>query len=101
MHLNISSRRAAGALATTALAAMITITPAHARQDPGDLLTDAETGVTTSDGSIVNRGPTVLTVDDNAIEYLQVALGAIGGMAVVGGLVAAGSARRHGHAHPA
>ena len=41
-----------------------------------------------------------MTVDDNAVEYLQVALGALGGIAVVGA-IAAGSTRRHGHAHPA
>lgn len=101
MHLNTSSRRAAGALATTALAAMVTITPAQARQDPGDLLTDARPGPTPSVGPNVEPDPLPRIVDDNAIEYLQVALGAVGGMAVVGGLVAAGSARRHGHAHPA
>ena len=42
-----------------------------------------------------------VVVDDNAVEVLQVALGALGGVAVVGGLVAASSARQRGHAHPA
>ena len=34
MHLHTTSR-AAGALAVTAVAAILTVTPAHARQDPG------------------------------------------------------------------
>jgi hypothetical protein len=99
MHLHTTTR-AAGALAVTALAAILTVTPAHARQDPGELLKDAgSTSVGSSDGS-VRQGPSTVTVDDDAVEYLQVALGALGGIAVVGA-IAAGSTRRHGHAHPA
>lgn len=100
MHLTTTAGRTAGALATTALAAIIVVTPAHARPDPGPMLEDAGTGLTTSDGSVSTPGSATLTVDDGAVEYLQVALGAIGGMAVVGA-IAAGASRRHGHAHPA
>ncbi|WP_404383978.1 hypothetical protein LL946_01285 [Knoellia locipacati] len=99
MHLNTTSRRTAGALATTALAAIITVTPAHARQDPGPMLRDGGTGLTTSDGSVTVPGPAALTVDDGAVEYLQIALGVIGGMVVVGAVATGASRRRHGHAH--
>lgn len=100
MHLDTTSRRAAAALAGTALAAIITVTPAHARQDPGELLTDAGTSqLDRSDGS--QPGPASLTVDDDAVEYLQVGLGALGGMVLVGAVAAAASRRHGGSAHPA
>ena len=99
MHLHTTSR-AAGALAVTAVAAILTVTPAHARQDPGELLQDAGSNSASSRDGSVRQGTATVTVDDNAVEYLQVALGALGGIAVVGA-IAAGSTRRHGHAHPA
>ncbi|WP_404383972.1 hypothetical protein LL946_01270 [Knoellia locipacati] len=104
-----STGRVAAALATIALAGLVTITPAHAESGLNDdgVTTPAElrvwenenSGPSTPDTS-TRPGPSVITIDDNAVEYLQVALGAVGGMAVLGALVA-GSARRHGHAHPA
>ena len=45
--------------------------------------------------------PPTVTLDDDAVEYLQVALGALGGMALVGAVAAAASRRHGGHAHPA
>ena len=102
MHHHTTSRRAAAALAATALTAIITVTPAHARQDPGELLTDARTSQPRgTDGSHRAPGPTSLTVDDDAVEYLQVALGALGGMVLVGAVAAAASRRNGHHAHPA
>ncbi|MFW5468944.1 hypothetical protein ACOCJ4_02735 [Knoellia sp. CPCC 206435] len=107
MHLHTTSRRAAAALATTAVAGLLTIAPAHARQDPGELNSSAARpdGSTlqysTADSDSFGPSSTLtVSVDDNAVEYLQVALGALGGIAVVGA-IAAGSTRRHGHAHPA
>ncbi|KGN42701.1 hypothetical protein [Knoellia aerolata] len=102
--------RAAAALATVALAGLITVVPAHAEPNLLDdgAITPAELRVwenenagTTGDAAPTDPRPTTVALDDNAVEYLQVALGALGGMAVVGGLVAATSGRRHGHAHPA
>ena len=109
---SIITGRAAAAVAVTAFAGLVTVAPAQAKQDPGT----GSTGVSPADvrvwensqdqgngssGSGVKPGPVqFLPTDDNAIEYLQVALGALGGFAVVGAIVA-GSARRHGHAHPA
>ena len=98
MHPSTTSRRAGEALAATALVGLITVAPAYARQDPGDLL--STTGSNQGDGAVSNQSPSVLTVDDNAVEYFQVALGALGGVVVVGAVAAAAS-RRHGHAHPA
>lgn len=43
-------------------------------------------------------GPATVTLDDNAVEYLQIGLGALAGLAAAGATAAAFSARRH-HAH--
>lgn len=102
-------RRAAAALGTVALAGLITVAPAHAEPNLLDdgAITPAELKVwenenagTKGDAAPTDPRPTTVVLDDNAVEYLQVALGALGGIAVVGA-IAAGSTRRHGHAHPA
>jgi hypothetical protein len=110
MRTSISTRRAAAALAITALGGLLTITPAHAEARPGDdgVITPAEVRVWEDAQSKQRTAPRAanpatppVVLDDNAVEYLQIALGALGGVAVVGGLVAASSARQRGHAHPA
>lgn len=40
-------------------------------------------------------GPATITLDDNAVEYLQIGLGALAGLAAAGATAAAFSARRH------
>ena len=136
--------RAAGVLATAALASLLTITPAFAESDAtGSSRTDGSqlqnsSGATTPEKRIYqsdierekakqlqnkkaedlrNRkaatmgqrgstsvnpakpGPAAITVDDNAVEYLQIGLGALAGMAALGAVAAA--TRRRTHAHPA
>ncbi|WP_353950721.1 hypothetical protein V6K52_13925 [Knoellia sp. S7-12] len=110
MRHSTSTRRAAAAVAATALAGLITITPAHSEAGPGDdgVITPAEVRVWENEHSLTPGGgggapapksPT-LTIDDNAVEYLQVGLGALAGIALAGG-VAASAARHRNHAHPA
>ena len=109
-----SHRRAAGVLATAALASLVTVTPAFARPDPGEPLPTAGTSKARPDGSVLQHSaptpavrslpaPTTVTLDDDAVEYLQIGLGALGGIALMGAAATAVSAshRRHGHAHPA
>lgn len=111
MRTSTSTGRAAAALATVALAGLITVTPAHAEStllDDG-VITPAEVRVWENENSSLSGRGNVpprsdiprVVVDDNAVEVLQVALGALGGLAVAGGLAAASSARQRGHAHPA
>ncbi|CAN7503660.1 hypothetical protein [Knoellia sp. LjRoot47] len=108
MRTSTSTRRAAALLATMALTGLVTVAPAHAEAGPGDdgVITSAEVRVWENEHSAPRDGsgsvttPLLPPVDDNAIEYLQVALGAIGGL-VVAGAIAAGAGRRHGDAHPA
>ncbi|WP_404383980.1 hypothetical protein LL946_01290 [Knoellia locipacati] len=107
MNLHTTSRRAAAAAATTAVAGILTIVPAHARQDPGPSVGAKDAR---PDGSSLQYSapapaspslpaPAMLVIDDGAVEYLQIGLGAVAGMAVVGAVVA--STRRHAHAQPA
>ncbi len=104
--------RVAGLLATATLASLLTVTPAFARPDPGEPLPTSGTSTSRPDGSILQYSPpstaprslpspTTVVIDDDAVEYLQIALGALAGMAAVGAVVAAGSVRRHAHVHPA
>ncbi|WP_404383976.1 hypothetical protein LL946_01280 [Knoellia locipacati] len=107
-----TSRRAAGVLATATLASLVTVTPAFARLDPGDRVS-AGTSTSRPDGSTLQNpipspgaqmspkapapGPAAITIDDGAVGYLQIGLGALAGMAAVGGLVVASTRRRHAH----
>lgn len=107
---NSTTGRAAAAVAVAALAGLVTVAPAHARTDPGPSsggLSPADVRVwenenSSTGGSGFNPGPSSLVtpIDDNAVEVLQIALGAVGGLAVAGAFAMA-AGRRHGDAHPA
>lgn len=159
MRTHITTRQAAGAVAVTAVAGLITVSPAFARQDPGDRPDGstvqypptsqsrgpADVKVEDGKGESVPRGrtyqsdierenarqmqnrnaenlrnkaavndtrkadsgvapapgPNSLALDSTSIEYLQIGLGALAGMAVVGGIAAAVSTHHRHAAHPA
>lgn len=99
-------RRTAAVAATGGILALSMAAPASARPDPGNGSQSEwschslcyEGG---SDGSSV-VGPASVTVDDNAIELLQLGAGVLGGIALAGVGVAIASRRSHAHAaHPA
>ncbi|KGN32261.1 hypothetical protein N802_18025 [Knoellia sinensis KCTC 19936] len=106
-----TTRRVAAALATMALTGLITMTPAHAETDlngdgtisPAEMkIWENQQGTTTPVVPAPAPGTgSLVPTDDNAIEYLQVALGVVGGMVVVGSVIAATSARHRHQAHPA
>lgn len=107
MNHSTHARRSSAAVAITALAGLFAIAPAYAADDPGEL-TPADVRVYEAGGNIgVSGSPSpgtvqILPVDDNALEFLQIGLGALGGMAVVAaGVAAASTVRQHGQAHPA
>ena len=95
------------------LSVLVAIVPAQAAQDRGELVATRDSRPDGSNLQYSTPQPrtdtastgTVTTqarlIDDNAIEYLQVALGALGGVAIVGGLVAGRSVRHRGHTQPA
>ncbi|KGN33002.1 hypothetical protein N802_15530 [Knoellia sinensis KCTC 19936] len=86
--------------------------PAGARPDPGEPLHNG-TGQTRPDGSILQNnppdsgssitdsGPATVTIDDNAVEYLQLGAGVLAGVALAGAGVAMVSRHHHRAAHPA
>jgi hypothetical protein len=114
------------------MASLLTVTPAFARPDPGEPFPSAGSrpdgaivqypapaagadsrnhrgaGATTEENRVSReqmapKTPAVVTLDDDAVEYLQIGLGALGGVALMAAGAAAVSAshRRHAHAHPA
>ena len=111
MHPTTSSHRVATTLTTSAVAvfaALCLAAPAQAESTDDPVVSPADvrvwenenSGTSPRDGSVLPRSP--LTVDDNAIEYVQVGLGALGGMALMGAAAAALSANHRRHeAHPA
>ena len=92
---------------------MPTIAPAHARPDPGPAATHPVTDSARFDNDrntwslpdppAAQPGPAVTRfVDDDAVEYVQIGLGALAGIALFGAAAAAVSASHRRHAaHPA
>ncbi|KGN32263.1 hypothetical protein N802_18035 [Knoellia sinensis KCTC 19936] len=133
MRTSTTTRRAAGILATTAVAGLLTVSPAFAKPDSGGPIQPGGTTSTLSPadvkvhdssserrvfeseiiqknlddlrkdkGSAPAPGPAAITLPDSGVNYLQIGLGALGGMAAAGALAAAVSVRHHRHAaHPA
>jgi len=89
MAHTLNTRRALTGLAFGGLLTLATAVPAAAIPDPGPPAPGAGNG----SGSIVRE--VEVSVDDNAVEFLQLGLGALGGMALVGVGAAALSSRRH------
>lgn len=89
---------AAGAVA---LGAMALAGPAGAVIDPG--VPGTQGTVNMSKGTSGPAGTVDSpTADDGTIEYVQIGLGALGGVALAGaGVAAAGAARHRRQAHPA
>ncbi|QZY30385.1 hypothetical protein [Nocardioides coralli] len=92
--MNTTARRIFSTTAVTAVLSIATAVPASAEPDWGVPGSTGGGGATTTQ---VREVP----IDDNALEYLQIGLGALAGMAVAG--AAAVSVRRFGHhaPHPA
>lgn len=99
-------RRTAAVAATGGIIALSMAAPASARPDPGNGSQSEwschslcyEGGTEGSSGI----GTTTITVDDNAVEVLQLAAGVLGGVALAGVGIAVASRRNHAHAaHPA
>jgi hypothetical protein len=97
MDLTTTIRRIASTVAATGLLSLATALPAAAIPDPGK---PVPTGDQASQGSTSIVREVVVHEDDNAFEYVQVGLGAAGGMALAGVAAAVLVARRHG-ARPA
>ncbi|KRE58791.1 hypothetical protein [Phycicoccus sp. Soil748] len=99
-------RRAASIAGATGLVALSMAGPASARPDPGSG-SPGEQHCTTScfEGGTVGGSSgvgTVLTVNDNGVQVLQIGAGLLAGVALAGAGMAVVSRRSHAHAaHPA
>ena len=106
--------RAAAVMGAAAIIGLASTGPASARQDPGEPIQkhfrpnitmpydqrvyESHYGTTSGTPKVVPV-TRVLRVDDNALEYLQIGFGAIGGLALAAAAAGAGGARRrHQHA---
>ena len=111
MSHQVSIRRGAAAVGAAGLLALSLAGPAMARQDPGGGAPQQPsqeasechylnrcTGAGAPDTTPEVPQPRVVTIDDNALEYLQVGAGLMTGLALGGAGVLL--ARRHGHVHP-
>jgi hypothetical protein len=90
-------RRGASALGVAGLLALALAAPASARQDKG-------TGSLHDDVTIAPTNPVptrIVLTDDDALEYLQVGVGALAGMALAGGAAVAVGRRHRTHPTPA
>jgi hypothetical protein len=99
-------RRAASIAGATGLVALSMAGPASARPDPGSG-SPGEQHCTSScyEGGTIGGSSgvgTVLTVDDNGVQVLQIGAGLLAGVALAGAGMAVISRRSHAHAaHPA
>lgn len=103
MSHTTSIRRAAATLGAAGILSLSMAVPASARQDPGTgeplrCTTSCYVGGTQGP---TNPGPNIVTIDDNAVEFLQLAAGALAGVALAGAGIALVSRRHHHLAHPA
>lgn len=85
MKLTTTTRRIASTFAAAAIASLATVAPAAAIPDPGPSIPTDSVGTTAVVREIVHE-------DDDAVEYLQVGLGAAAGVALAGGAALALSA---------
>jgi hypothetical protein len=92
MNLTTTTRRIASTVAALGVLSLATALPAAAIPDPG---TPVSTGAPTSQRSTSIVREVVVHEDDNAVEYLQIGLGAAGGLVLAGAAAAALGARRH------
>jgi hypothetical protein len=95
MDLTTTTRRIASTVAATGVLSLATALPAAAIPDPGPPVSPG--GPTTQGSSSIVRE--VVHEDDNAVEYLQIGLGAAGGLVLAGVAAAALGARRHRTQH--
>lgn len=96
MTHTLTIRNAAATIAVSGFTLMALSIPATAIPDPGEPVGQGSTGTTTTIHEIE------VPVDDNSVEYGQIALGAAAGMALVGtGAAVAASRRRHRQPQPA
>lgn len=91
MFNTASVRRTGSALGATALLALLLAAPAAARPDPGTGGRDFGP-VTTQPEPL----PPAIPMDDEAVEYLQVGVGILAGIALAGAGAALVSRRRQG-----
>lgn len=106
MNHSTHAKRGAGAIAVAGLAGLFAIAPAYASEHDTGQLTPADVRVYEGGGDIGVTAPVPpfvsVPIDDNALEFLQIGLGFVAGMAVVAvGVTAANSVRHHGQARPA
>lgn len=96
--MNTTTRRILSAAAATGVLSIATALPAEAEPDAG---WDGNIGGTSASDGGTQTVIREVVVDDDALEYLQIGLGALAGMAVAG--AAAVTVRRFGHhaPHPA
>jgi hypothetical protein len=97
-------RRAASIAGATGLVALSMAGPASARPDPGSG-SPGEQHCTSScyEGGTIGGSSgvgTVLTVDDNGVQVLQIGAGLLAGVALAGAGMAVISRRSHAHAAP-
>lgn len=98
MSRHSSIRRGAATLAASGLIVLSLAGPAAARPDPGTgSAPRCSTGCHV--GGTDPTGPTqFITLDDNAVEYLQLGAGLLAGIALAGAGMAVASRRSHTHA---
>jgi hypothetical protein len=103
MSHTTSIRRALTVAGATGVLAFSVVGPASARPDPGNGSQQewsCQTGC--YEGGTTPGATNTITVDDNAIEMLQLGGGVLAGIALAGAGVAFVSRRSHHHAaHPA
>ena len=96
-------RRALTVAGATGILAFSVAGPASARPDPGNG-SQSEWSCQSScyEGGTTPSGVTTVTIDDNALEMLQLGGGVLAGLALAGAGAAVISRRSHSHAaHPA
>lgn len=111
MNSKAAVQRVAATIGAAAVLGLASTGPANARQDPGEPIQEHfrtnitmpyDQGVyerhygTTSGTPDVTPVTRILRVDDNALEYFQIGLGALGGLALAGAAARVGGTR-HRH----
>ena len=103
MSHTTSIRRALTVAGATGILAFLVAGPASARPDPGNG-SQSEWSCQTDcyEGGAMRGTVNTVTIDDNALELLQLGGGVLAGIALAGAGVALASRRSHTHAaHPA
>ena len=90
-------RTSLATIGAAALVGLVLAGPASARPDDGEKAPQRTSVQSPSDTSAKSPGIRFVQIDDNALEQLQIGLGALGGMALAGAAAGAVTVRRRHH----